>query len=252
MVALEDQLDAAVATAAVQRAPQLHAGHISSDQKRAFDLRKLQVPTSQQHGRAFRDDRPRPCRNALDVDRLKEPVDDDEPQWPVIEQMLRRHRDANKRIAGFTVDPLELGCGRIDLRHADALAPDVSDHRFACGSKLRKPAVQLQLADGHRKTAVACSRSYGRRSRQHDRLPIGDGFGAKVLRRELTWSQLNWWRRLRMCRAARENSDARADADPCTQIPSEHWKISDSSFLKLAQQKSARGYAYESLRTLKT
>src|ERR1700726_4383224 len=44
VVALEDQLDAAVATAAVQRAPQLHAGHISRDQKRAFDLRKLQVP----------------------------------------------------------------------------------------------------------------------------------------------------------------------------------------------------------------
>src|SRR5450631_244142 len=141
--------------------------------------------------------------------------------------MLWRHYDPHEWIAGSAVDALEIGRGRIDLRHAEPLAAYLPDHRFARRGKFRKRVVQPDIANRDGQAAVSDGWCDRRQSRQRDR--IRSSFRAKCLRRELTWSGQSWRRRLRAQRGrVHEQTNARADTDRGMGKTSEHSKKLDS------------------------
>ena len=79
MLTIEDQLGAALAIAPHQRAPEREARQVAGDQQRPLELGKRQMPATDQPGGVSRNDRSGARRHAIDIDRLDEAIDRDEP-----------------------------------------------------------------------------------------------------------------------------------------------------------------------------
>src|SRR5205085_2000256 len=130
--------DATFATSTLERTLELQTGNLACNQQRTLDLDQLDVPTAHEPSGSLRNRLLRSGRNPANINGFDEAVDNEKQQWPVIDQALRGHHDANERITGVAIDPLQLGADSVDLSHADLPASNLCDHRLACGSLLRK------------------------------------------------------------------------------------------------------------------
>jgi hypothetical protein len=222
---LEREVDHAggdFAAAARQRALEPQSGNVASDQKRALEFGKPQMPLANQADQAIGHDVADLVGERGDVDRFDEAVDDDEMQRAMVDQVLWRHDDAREQKTGFGIDPFQLWGRRIDLLYAERLMPQPADDDFGRRRELGERALELDVADQDAQGAVAAWDRDRGAIWQHDGWDIRRSRRAQTRRRQLA-RHLTRYRRLRMTRPrSDEHGNAHSDAQGCAEKTSQH------------------------------